>query len=101
MPVIPVTKDNFETVVQSAEPVIIDVYATWCGPCKSFSPTLEEIAAETGATVGKVDIDQEDELVTQFGIMSVPTLMVFQNGELKETAVGNQPKETILALLGK
>ena len=101
MPVIPVTKDNFETVVQSAEPVIIDFYATWCGPCKSLSPTLEEIAAETGATVGKVNIDQEDELVTQFGIMSVPTLMVFQNCELKETAVGNQPKETILALLGK
>ena len=101
MPVIPVTKDNFETVVQSAEPVIIDFYATWCGPCKSLSPTLEEIAAETGATVGKVNIDQEDELVTQFGIMSVPTLMVFQNGELKETAVGNQPKKTILELLGK
>ena len=101
MAIIHVTADNFDTVIQSAEPVLIDFFATWCGPCKALAPTLEEVADETGATIGKVDIDENEALAERFGIMSVPTLMVFQNGEAVETSVGVIPKASILQLLGK
>lgn len=101
MAIIHVTPDNFDAVIQSAEPVLIDFFATWCGPCKALAPTLEEVADETGATIGKVDIDENEALAERFGIMSVPTLMVFQNGEVVETSVGVVPKASILQLLGK
>ena len=101
MAILHVTSENFESVIQSQEPVLIDFFAEWCGPCKALAPVLEEVAAETGATIGKVDVDQSPELAEQFGVMSVPTLMVFQNGEAVETSVGVIPKAELLRLLGK
>ena len=101
MAVIQISNDMFQEFIQSPEPVLVDFYATWCGPCKMLSPVLEEIAAETGATIGKVDVDEEQDLAEEYEIMSVPTLMVFQNGEMVHSAIGTPSKDELLNLLGK
>ena len=96
-----ITKANFEQeVLKSDRPVLLDFWASWCGPCRMVAPTLDEIAAERqDIKVGKINVDEEPELTAQFRVMSIPTLVVMENGEVKNKAVGVRPKEEILELL--
>ena len=95
------TKNNFkDEVLNSDIPVLVDFWATWCGPCRMVAPIVEEIADEYDGRikVGKVNVDEEPELAMQFRVASIPTLMVFKHGQLVNTAVGYRPKADILAL---
>lgn len=101
MPVITLTKSNFqEEVLNSSKPVLVDFWASWCGPCRMVSPIVDEIAEERqDIKVGKVNVDEQPELASQFGIMSIPTLMVFKNGKIANQAMGARPKAQILSML--
>lgn len=100
MSVITVTKDNFDTVTAENSLVLLDFWAVWCGPCKMIAPLLTQIAEERDdVVIGKVDVDSEMELAMQFGIASIPTLVVIKDGQPAGKAVGYMPKEKILALL--
>ena len=99
---ITITAKNFEEEVIGSEiPVLLDFWATWCGPCRMLGPVIAEISEEQAGRikVGKVNVDEEDELAARFGIMSIPTIMVFKNGEVTATSVGFKPKDQILALI--
>ena len=102
MAVVTITKENFEQeVLQSAKPVLLDFWASWCGPCRMLSPVVDEVAEErTDVKVGKVNVDEQPELAGQFGVMSIPTLLVFEQGKLARQAVGARPKASVLDLLG-
>lgn len=102
MSVVHITKENFQSVVkESAKPVLIDFWAVWCGPCKMIAPIVEEIAAErSDIVVGKIDVDQEMELAMQFGITSIPTLIVMDKGQPVSKMIGFRPKADIEKLLG-
>ena len=102
MAVVTITKENFEQeVLQSAKPVLLDFWASWCGPCRVLSPVVDEVAEErTDVKVGKVNVDEQPELAGQFGVMSIPTLLVFEQGKLVRQAVGARPKASVLDLLG-
>ena len=98
-----VSSSDFQSQVLDAQgPVLVDFFATWCGPCKMRAPTLDEVAAEMAgkAAVYKLDIDQSPDIAQKYGVMSVPTLMVFENGQVKNQAVGVQPKQNILSMIG-
>lgn len=102
MAAIIITKENFDSEVLKAEgTVLVDFWATWCGPCRMLSPIVDEVASEhPDVKVGKINVDEQPELAQQFGIMSIPTLLVFKNGEKVQESVGLIPKEKVEALLG-
>ena len=100
MAVIDIKKDNFDLVKNSEKTVLLDFYATWCGPCRMVSPIVDEIAEERAdIMVGKVNVDDEPELAAAFGVTSIPMLAVVKNGEVVNQTVGAMPKHQILALL--
>lgn len=96
-----ITRDNFEETVRKAEgKVLLDFWATWCGPCRMIAPLVAEIAEENeDLTVGKIDVDEEPQLAAQFGITSIPTLIVMEKGQPVATLVGYRPKADILKAL--
>ncbi len=102
MAVIEITNENYKTeVVESDKPVLLDFWASWCGPCRMLSPIVDQIAEERAdIKVGKVNVDEQKELAAQFGVMSIPMLVVMEKGEIKATSVGYKPKKDVLALIG-
>ena len=101
MSVIKINKENFQNeVINSSKPVLLDFYADWCGPCRMVSPIVDEIAEErTDIKVGKINVDEENELAATFGVYSIPTLVVIKNGKIVNQAFGARPKAQILAML--
>lgn len=95
--------DFDEKVLKSSVPVLVDFWATWCGPCRAIAPTIEEIATEYKAKAGvyKVDVDNNQEIASQFGIMSIPALIVFKDGKVFDRIVGAAPKSQIIALIDR
>ena len=100
MSTIKITKNNFaDEVINSEKPVLLDFWAAWCGPCRMVAPVLDEIASErSDLKVGKINVDEENELAEKFGVMSIPTLVAIKNGKIVRQAVGVRPKEQILDL---
>lgn len=101
MSVLTITKENFqEEVMKSEKPVLLDFWASWCGPCRMVSPTVDEIAEEMpDIKVGKVNVDEQQELASSFNVMSIPTLIVMENGKIIDQAVGVRPKRQIVSML--
>ncbi len=101
MAVIEITKENFENeVVKSDRPVLLDFWAPWCGPCRMLSPIVDEVAEEhPEIKVGKINVDNEEELAAKFDVMSIPSLFVLKNGEVVNQSVGAIPKAQVVALI--
>lgn len=100
MSVLQVSKNNFENIKASEKPVLLDFYADWCGPCRMVSPLVDEIAEENPQIlVGKINVDDEQELAQEFGVVSIPTLVVMKGGKVVNQIVGARPKAQILSML--
>ncbi|HHT98304.1 MAG TPA: thioredoxin [Clostridiales bacterium] len=102
METIKITNNNFEEeVLNSKEPVLLDFWAAWCGPCKMVAPILDEVAKEVSgkAKIGKINIDEESQLASQFRVMSIPTFMVIKDGKVAATSVGMKGKNELLKML--
>ena len=101
MSVLTITKENFNAeVMNSDKPVLLDFWATWCGPCRMLSPVIDEIAGERAdIKVGKINIDEQEDLAAKFGVMSIPTLIVIKDGKIANQSVGVRPKAQILSML--
>ena len=100
MSVLNVTKNNCEEIKNSEKPVLLDFYADWCGPCRMVSPIVDEIAEENPQyLVGKINVDNEPELAEEFGVFSIPTLVVLKNGSVVNQSAGAKPKAQILSML--
>ena len=101
MSIVKLTTDNFEQeVINSDKPVLVDLYADWCGPCQMLSPTIEEIAiSQSNIKVCKINVDEQTPLAIKYGVSTIPTLLVFKNGQVVNKSVGVIPKEKILSLL--
>ena len=101
MAIVTITAKNFEAeVLQSGEPILVDFWADWCGPCRMLAPVIDEVAValKGKARIGKVNVDQEPELAQKFSVMTIPTLILFQQGKVARTLVGVRPKAEILKL---
>lgn len=96
-----ITSENFDQeVLKSDKPVLLDLWASWCGPCKMLSPIVDQVAAENDdIKVGKVNVDEQEEIAAKFGVTAIPTLLVFKDGKLVNQSVGFIPKDKVLALV--
>lgn len=103
MSAIQITEQNFPSeVLNSSKPVLLDFWASWCGPCRMVSPIIDEIAHErTDIKVGKVNVDEQKELAAQYGVMSIPTLLVLKDGKVVNTSIGARSKEQILQMVSQ
>ena len=103
MAIIKLTKDNFEQEVLKADkPVLVDFYADWCGPCQMMGPVVEEISNEVNdAKVCKINIDEQMSIAQKYGVMSIPTFIVFKNGDVADKKMGAMPKSAVLSMLGQ
>lgn len=100
MSVLKINQENFESIKQSARPVLLDFYADWCGPCRMLSPIVDEIADEReDIVVGKINVDEEEDLAREFGVFSIPTLVVMKDGRVIKKSAGVRPKAQVLAML--
>ena len=103
MAVVKLTAENFEKeVLQSEKPVLVDFYAVWCGPCQMMGPVVEEISNEVNdAKVCKINIDEQMSIAQKYGVMSIPTFIVFKNGDVADKKMGAMPKSAVLSMLGQ